>query len=141
MTKKSISLFSLLFAIKKEPNQMKKLFIVLFSALSLSMSAQHMATPDGAVGLNSSKDRVVLKMTLDTELTETEKSEILKWSAANTQFLTVEVSGKSFTILTLAEKWDRNVIFKAFRIMNIEKVMGSQGKTMSPEEFVNSINL
>ncbi len=141
MTKKTISLFSLLFAIKKEPNQMKKLFIVLFSALSLSMSAQHVATLDGAVGLNSSKDRVVLKMKLDTELTESEKSEILKWSAANAQFLTVEVGDKSFTIFTLAEKWDRNVIYKAFYMMNIEKVIGAEGKTISIDEFVNSINL
>jgi hypothetical protein len=120
---------------------MKKLFIVLFSALSLSMSAQHVATLDGTVGLNPSKDRVVMKMNLDSNLTDSEKAQILQWSKDNVQFLTVEVIDKSFTIFTLAEKWDRNVILKAFHLMNIEKVMDSQGKTLSADEFLNSINL
>lgn len=120
---------------------MKKLFIVLFSALSLSMSAQHVATLEGSVGKNQAQDRVVLKMNLDSQLTAEERAQILQWSKDNTQFLTVELGEKSFSILTLAEKWDRNIVLKAFHLMNIEKVVGAQGKTITPEEFLNSINL
>jgi hypothetical protein len=120
---------------------MKKLFIVLFSALSLSMSAQHIATINGAVGKNQTQDRVVLKMNLDNELTETEKAQISQWSKNNAQFLNVELGKDSFTIFTLVEKWDRNIVLKAFHLMNVEKVVGSDGKTITPEEFLSSINL
>jgi hypothetical protein len=120
---------------------MKKLFIVLFSALSLSMSAQHIATMNGAVGKNQTQDRVVLKMNLDNELTEAEKAQISQWSKDNTQFLSVELGTASFTLYSLVEKWDRNIVLKAFHLMNVEKVVGSDGKTVTPEEFLNSINL
>jgi len=120
---------------------MKKLFIVLFSALSLSMSAQHIATINGAVGKNQTQDRMVLKMNLDSELTGVEKAQISQWSQNNAQFLSVELGKDSFTILTLVEKWDRNIVLKAFHLMNVEKVVGSDGKTVTPEEFLSSINL
>lgn len=120
---------------------MKKLFVVLFSALSLSMSAQHIATINGAVGKNQTQDRVVLKMNLDSELTDIEKAQISQWSKDNVQFLNVQLDKQSFTIYTLVEKWDRNIVLKAFHLMNVEKVVGSNGKTVTPEEFLNSINL
>lgn len=119
---------------------MKKLLFVLFASLSISGFAQQSAQLKDNF-IVSSAEKVVFTIHLTTDISEAQLSELNQWSRDNQQFFSTTVKGRTVIFDVQKEKFDRNIIAKAFYFLEIDKLITPKGNTLSLEEFFNENKL
>lgn len=119
---------------------MKKLLFVLFAFISFAgFSQQSAQLKDNFIV--SSADKVVFTIHLTTDVSATQLAELNQWSNDNKQFFSTSVKGRTVIFDVRKEKFERNMMEKAFYFLQIDKLITPSGKTLSLEEFFKENNL
>lgn len=87
---------------------------------------------------------IVSEYTLDTELTQAERSEITAWVNANASIMMLKIDGKSLKFSVAPESNERDVYEKFFLQCGINQLTiktGKESKTVSLSEFFTLYSL
>lgn len=124
---------------------MRKFLCICLVLCGLTSFAQHTATVSAKSDFKTVTGKMIVsEYTLDTELTQAERSEITAWVNANASIMMLKIDGKSLKFSVAPESNERDVYEKFFLQCGINQLTiktGKESKTVSLSEFFTLYSL